>query len=125
MAEQAIDISVHPEYTHRINNRLDANSSQPHYTAHGGGNGGGGESMNNRVTRLETVYEQQQKTLMEIRDDLRSMRNDVISFERSSKGDSKELERRLIDKMDENHKWVMGLIISSIIVPLLVALLTK
>lgn len=91
---------------------------------HGDGGSGGG-SMDNRVTRLETVYEQQQKTLMEIRDDLRSMRNDVISFERSSRGDSKELERRLIDRIDENHKWVMGLIISSIIVPLLVALLTK
>lgn len=101
-------------------------NSQDDDASLGYGDGGGGSgSMDNRVTRLETVYEQQQKTLMEIRDDLRSMRNDVISFERSSRGDSKELERRLIDRMDENHKWVMGLIISSIIVPLLVALLTK
>lgn len=89
------------------------------------GSGGGGGSMNDRITRLESVYEQQQKTLAEIRDDLRGIRSDISGFERSSRTDKNELERRVIDKMEDNHKWVMSLIISSLIVPILIALLTK
>lgn len=89
-----------------------------------GGAGGGGE-MENRVTRLETMYELQQKTLTEIRDDLRSTRNELVGFERASRSDINQLEKRVIDKVEENHKWVVGLIISSIIVPLLIALVTK
>ncbi|CCK17719.1 hypothetical protein BN136_3729 [Cronobacter universalis NCTC 9529] len=34
-------------------------------------------------------------------------------------------ERRLGDKIEENQKWLVGLIVSSIIVPLLIALITK
>ncbi|WNJ77787.1 hypothetical protein RJE46_14215 [Cedecea neteri] len=80
---------------------------------HGGGSGGGGD-MNNRITRIEALLENHQQLAKDIRDDMRGIRSDVQG-----------LERRLIDRMEENHKWVVGLIISSILIPLFIALVTK
>ncbi|HGO4163079.1 TPA: hypothetical protein ACK1B7_004416 [Serratia marcescens] len=70
--------------------------------------------MNERLTRIETVAANQEKLIDDIRLDMRGIRDDI-----------RGLERRIVDKMDENHKWVIGLIISSILVPLLIALVTK
>lgn len=73
-----------------------------------------GKFMNERITKAETIIDNHEKVIAEVRSDFKEIRSDIQG-----------LERRLIDKMDENHKWLVGLIISSILVPLFIALVTK
>ncbi|HDS5147852.1 TPA: hypothetical protein QHW14_005233 [Klebsiella pneumoniae subsp. pneumoniae] len=40
-------------------------------------------------------------------------------------GDIKSMENRIVDKMDENQKWLIGLLVSAILVPLFIALVAK
>ncbi|MDU6388651.1 MAG: hypothetical protein E6562_08675 [Pantoea sp.] len=87
---------------------------------HGGGNGGGGD-MNIRITRIEAMMEAQLQLNRDMRQEMRGIRSDI----QSASSEFKNSERRLLDKIDENHKWVTALIISSILVPLLIALVTK
>jgi len=35
------------------------------------------------------------------------------------------MEKRFIDKIDDNQKWLVGLLVSAILVPLFIALVTK
>ena len=49
------------------------------------------------------------------------VRNEMIAI----RGDRHGMERRLADKMDENQKWIIVLLILSILIPLLIALVTK
>lgn len=49
------------------------------------------------------------------------VRNEMIAI----RGDMHGMERRLTDKMDENQKWIIVLLILSILIPLLIALVTK
>lgn len=78
------------------------------------GSGGGGGDMNDRITRIEAVAENQEKLISETRAELRGIRSDM-----------KAIENRIVDKMDENQKWLVGLLISAILVPLFIALVTK
>lgn len=94
--------------------RMSSSSQASTHDKVGGGGDGGGGNMNERLTRIETVAANQEKLIDDIRLDMRGIRDDIHG-----------LERRIVDKMDENHKWVIGLIISSILVPLLIALVTK
>jgi len=86
----------------------------------GGGNGGGGD-MNSRLTRLETMMESQLQLNRDIREEMRGIRSDI----QNTNSELKNVERRFLDKVDENHKWVVALIISSILVPMLLALVAK
>lgn len=81
--------------------------------AHGGGYGGGSD-MNSRMTRIETIAANQEKLISETRKELIGIR-----------GDMHGMERRLADKMDENQKWLIALMISAILAPLFIALVTK
>ncbi|EOE3328586.1 TPA: hemolysin XhlA family protein [Klebsiella pneumoniae] len=78
------------------------------------GDGGGGGDMHDRLTRIETVAENQEKLISDTRADLRGIRSDM-----------KSMENRIVDKMDENQKWLVGLLVSAILVPLFIALVTK
>ena len=49
------------------------------------------------------------------------VRNEMIAI----RGDMHGMERRLADKMDEHQKWIIVLLILSILIPLLIALVTK
>ncbi|WP_404854272.1 hypothetical protein, partial [Escherichia coli] len=56
------------------------------------------------------------------------VRNEIIAI----RGDMHGLERRIMDKIDENRdkasenqKWIIGLLILSMLIPLLIALVTK
>ncbi|HGG2799404.1 TPA: hypothetical protein ACJFVU_002778 [Escherichia coli] len=49
------------------------------------------------------------------------VRNEMIAI----RSDMHGMERRLADKMDENQKWIIVLLILSILIPLLIALVTK
>lgn len=80
----------------------------------GRGGGGGGGDMHDRITRIETVAENQEKLISDTRADLRGIRSDM-----------KSMENRIVDKMDENQKWLVGLLVSAILVPLFIALVTK
>lgn len=84
----------------------------PRFNSRGGGGGGG--DMNDRLTRIETVAENQEKLISDTRADLRGIRSDM-----------KSMENRIVDKMDENQKWLVGLLVSAILVPLFIALVTK
>ncbi|WP_370463895.1 hypothetical protein [Leclercia sp. J807] len=66
------------------------------------------------MTRIETIAENQEKLISETR-------NEMIGI----RGDMHGLERRIIDKMDENQKWLIALLISAILAPLFIALVTK
>lgn len=79
---------------------------------YGGGSGGG--NMNERLARLEAIEAINSRLLAEIKQDI-SNTNNTIGL----------LERRVIDKVDDNQKWVIALIISSILVPILLALVAK
>ncbi|EKN4724145.1 hypothetical protein GNO67_004261 [Yersinia enterocolitica] len=70
--------------------------------------------MRERVARLEAIDERNTQTFSEIKSELKSLNQNVGG-----------IERRIIDKMDENQKWLVGLLVSSILVPLLIALVTK
>ncbi|WP_046688428.1 hypothetical protein [Serratia ureilytica] len=70
--------------------------------------------MNDRIARIEAVAENQEKLISETRAELRGIRSDM-----------KATENRIVDKMDENQKWLVGLLISAILVPLFIALVTK
>ena len=84
----------------------------PRFNSRGGGGGGG--DMHDRLTRIETVAENQEKLISDTRADLRGIRSDM-----------KSMENRIVDKMDENQKWLIGLLVSAILVPLFIALVTK
>ncbi|MGI4297793.1 hypothetical protein ACR2VS_03700 [Klebsiella pneumoniae] len=84
----------------------------PRFNSRGGGGGGG--DMHDRLTRIETVAENQEKLISDTRADLRGIRSDM-----------KSMENRIVDKMDENQKWLVGLLVSAIQVPLFIALVTK
>ncbi len=84
----------------------------PRFNGRGGGGGGG--DMHDRLTRIETVAENQEKLISDTRADLRGIRSDM-----------KSMENRIVDKMDENQKWLVGLLVSAILVPLFIALVTK
>ncbi|EJS1738505.1 hypothetical protein ACP81E_20015 [Escherichia coli] len=49
------------------------------------------------------------------------VRNEMIAI----RSDMHGMERRLADKMDENQKLIIVLLILSILIPLLIALVTK
>lgn len=74
----------------------------------------GGGDVNDRMTRIEAVAENQEKLISETRAELRGIRSDM-----------KATENRIVDKMDENQKWLVGLLVSAILVPLFIALVTK
>lgn len=80
----------------------------------GGGGEGGGSGMNERMTRIETIAENQEKLISETRNEMIGIRSDIHG-----------LERRILDKMDENQKWLIALLISAILAPLFIALVTK
>ena len=84
----------------------------PRFNSRGGGGGGG--DMHDRLTRIETVAENQEKLISDTRADLRGIRSDM-----------KSMENRIVDKMDETQKWLVGLLVSAILVPLFIALVTK
>lgn len=71
-------------------------------------------NMKERMTRIETIAENEEKLISDTRSDLRGIRSDM-----------KSMENRIIDKMDENQKWLVGLLVSAILVPLFIALVTK
>ncbi|HBR2823412.1 hemolysin XhlA family protein [Klebsiella pneumoniae] len=70
--------------------------------------------MKEIMTRIDMVAENQEKLIADTRSDLRGIRSDM-----------KSMENRIIDKMDENQKWLVGLLVSAILVPLFIALVTK
>lgn len=67
-----------------------------------------------KIIKVEAKIEAHDKLMDDIRGELRSIRSDLQSA-----------EKRIIDKLDENQKWLVSLIISSILIPLLIALASK
>ncbi|MFH2237318.1 hypothetical protein [Citrobacter freundii] len=78
------------------------------------GGDGGGSDMNGRMTRIETIANNHEKLISDTRQEMIGIR-----------GDMHGMERRLADKMDENQKWLIALMISAILAPLFIALVTK
>lgn len=83
------------------------NTSGVSSPSYGGGDGGGGSMLQMKVNKLES-------DMVEVKSSLKSIEGAVQS-----------VERRITDKIDDNQKWVVALIISSILVPLLLALIGK
>ena len=58
--------------------------------------------MNGRMTRIETIANNHEKLISDTRQEMIGIR-----------GDMHGMERRLADKMDENQKWLIALMISA------------
>lgn len=89
----------------------------PRYQWHGGGgNGGDGGDMytRERLARLEATDDLRERNIRGIESELKSINQNLAS-----------MEKRFIDKADDNQKWLVGLLVSAILVPLFIALVTK
>lgn len=89
----------------------------PKYKWHGGGgNGGDGGDMytRERIARLKATDELRERNIRGIESELKSINQNLSS-----------MEKRFIDKIDDNQKWLVGLLVSAILVPLFIALVTK
>ncbi|EPQ5779717.1 hypothetical protein I9216_002882 [Citrobacter koseri] len=82
----------------------------------GGGSGGDGGDMytRERLARLEATDELRERNIRGIEFELKSINQNLSS-----------MEKRFIDKIDDNQKWLVGLLVSAILVPLFIALVTK
>lgn len=67
-----------------------------------------------RLARLEATYELRERNIRGIESELKSINQNLSS-----------MEKRFIDKIDDNQKWLVGLLVSAILVPLFIALVTK
>ncbi len=73
-----------------------------------------GEKMNNKINGIVDVGEKQESPTPGEPAELGGIGGDI-----------KSMENRIVDKMDENQKWLVGLLVSAILVPLFIALVTK
>lgn len=71
-------------------------------------------NMKERMTRIETIAESEEKLISDTRSDLHGTSPDMQS-----------MERRIVDKMDKNQKQLVCLLVLVIIVPIFTALITK
>ncbi|HIC9029148.1 TPA: hypothetical protein ACW7Z2_000531 [Citrobacter freundii] len=113
MSDTVKQIDMHSGYSFKARSKTDIHNGQDAQSSHGGGDGGGSD-MNSRMTRIETIADNQEKLISETRKEMIGIR-----------GDMHGMERRLADKMDENQKWLIALMISAILAPLFIALVTK
>lgn len=114
MPDKVEQIGMHPGYSLKARGKSDSPHTRDPQALNGDGGDGGGEHMNNRITRIETIAENHEKLISETRQEMIGIR-----------GDMHGMERRLSDKMDENQKWLIALMISAILAPLFIALVTK
>ncbi|EPK2203782.1 hypothetical protein MBR06_000081 [Klebsiella pneumoniae] len=70
--------------------------------------------MKERMTRIETIAENEEKLISDTRSDLHGISPDMQS-----------MERRIVDKMDKNQKQLVCLLVLLILVPIFTALITK
>jgi len=73
-----------------------------------------GRIMNDKIIKVESVLDSHEKLMAEIRSELKAIRSDMLHN-----------QNRIVDKIDENQKWLVAMIVSSILIPLLIALVTK
>ena len=102
-------LEIGHEYRAKAKNKnqpIDTRNHVDHDNRYGSG-GGGDDELEKRVSRIETIIE-------DIRDDLKEIKSEIQSS-----------ERRLTTKINDDNKWVISLIVSSILIPLLIALVTK
>lgn len=67
-----------------------------------------------RLAILEATDELRERNIRGIESELKSINQNLSS-----------MEKRFIDKIDDNQKWLVGLLVSAILVPLFIALVTK
>ncbi|MEJ6294479.1 hypothetical protein PV087_09615 [Klebsiella pneumoniae] len=70
--------------------------------------------MKERMTRIETIEENEEKLF-----------SDTLSDLHGTSPDMQSMERRIIDKMDKNQKQLVCLLVLLILVPIFTALITK
>ncbi|EAB6961515.1 hypothetical protein LDU59_003899 [Salmonella enterica] len=100
-----------------MNSKMDDNIYFGDFPKHGGGGSGGdGGDMytRERLARLEATDELRERNIRGIESELKSINQNLSS-----------MEKRFIDKIDDNQKWLVGLLVSAILVPLFIALVTK
>nr|EKY0739966.1 hypothetical protein [Citrobacter koseri] len=100
-----------------MNSKMDDNIYFGDFPKHGGGGSGGdGGDMytRERLARLEATDELRERNIRGIEFELKSINQNLSS-----------MEKRFIDKIDDNQKWLVGLLVSAILVPLFIALVTK
>lgn len=96
---------------------MDDNIHFVDFPKHGGGGSGsdGGDMYTReRLARLEATDELRERNIRGIESELKSINQNLSS-----------MEKRFIDKIDDNQKWLVGLLVSAILVPLFIALVTK
>ncbi|EGZ4376400.1 hypothetical protein AA129_003147 [Salmonella enterica subsp. enterica serovar Lexington] len=101
-----------------MNSKMDDNIYFGDFPKHGGGGGSGGDGgdmyTRERLARLEATDGLRERNIRGIESELKSINQNLSS-----------MEKRFIDKIDDNQKWLVGLLVSAILVPLFIALVTK
>ena len=97
-----------------MNSKMDDNIHVVDFPKHGGGGDGGDMYTRERLARLEATDELRERNIRGIESELKSINQNLSS-----------MEKRFIDKIDDNQKWLVGLLVSAILVPLFIALVTK
>ncbi|EOU9462326.1 hypothetical protein ACOJH6_002719 [Klebsiella pneumoniae] len=70
--------------------------------------------MKERMTRIETIAENEEKLISDTRNDLHGISPDM-----------QFMERRIVERMDKNQKQLVCLLVLLILVPIFTALITK
>lgn len=71
-------------------------------------------NMKERMTRIETIAENEEKLIADTRSDLHGISHDM-----------QFMERRIVERMDKNQKQLVCLLVLLILVPIITALITK
>lgn len=71
-------------------------------------------NMKERMTRIETIAENEEKLISDTRNDLHGISPDM-----------QFMERRIVERMDKNQKQLVCLLVLLILVPIFTALITK
>ncbi|EJU4681099.1 hypothetical protein N4905_001012 [Salmonella enterica] len=95
-----------------MNSKMDDNIHVVDFPKHGGD--GGDMYTRERLARLEATDELRERNIRGIESELKSINQNLSS-----------MEKRFIDKIDDNQKWLVGLLVSAILVPLFIAIVTK
>lgn len=97
----------------------------PRFKNGGGGGDGGDMYTRERIARLEATDELRERNMRGVESELKNISQKMDNMETRLVDKLGALDTRFRDKADENQKWLVALLVSAILVPLFMALVTK
>ncbi|WP_245163470.1 hypothetical protein [Buttiauxella gaviniae] len=78
-----------------------------------------------RIARLEATDELRERNMRGVESELKNISQKMDNMETRLVDKLGAMDTRFRDKADENQKWLVALLVSAILVPLFMALVTK